>query len=41
LAIDHIFISDGFRVVGNQQIGRNAGSDHFPILATVALRTQK
>jgi endonuclease/exonuclease/phosphatase (EEP) superfamily protein YafD len=41
LAIDHIFISDGFRVVGNQQIGRNAGSDHFPILATVALRPQK
>lgn len=41
LAIDHIFISDGFRVVGNQQIGASAGSDHFPIIATVALRAPK
>jgi endonuclease/exonuclease/phosphatase (EEP) superfamily protein YafD len=41
LAIDHILISEGFRVVGNQQIGRSVGSDHFPILATVALRPQK
>ncbi len=41
LAIDHIFISKGFRVVGNQQIGNNAGSDHFPILETLALRVRK
>jgi endonuclease/exonuclease/phosphatase (EEP) superfamily protein YafD len=38
LAIDHIFISQGFRVVGNQQIGANVGSDHYPILTTVALK---
>jgi endonuclease/exonuclease/phosphatase (EEP) superfamily protein YafD len=38
LAIDHIFISEGFRVVGNQQIGMSVGSDHYPIIATVALR---
>ncbi len=40
LAIDHIFISEGFRVVGNQQIGANVGSDHYPILATVALKSK-
>lgn len=40
LAIDHIFISEGFRVVGNQQIGANVGSDHYPILATVALKAK-
>jgi endonuclease/exonuclease/phosphatase (EEP) superfamily protein YafD len=41
LAIDHIFISEGFRVVGNQQIGMSVGSDHFPIIATLALRSPK
>lgn len=41
LAIDHIFISEGLRVVGNQQIGANVGSDHYPIIATLALRTPK
>jgi endonuclease/exonuclease/phosphatase (EEP) superfamily protein YafD len=41
LAIDHIFISEGFRVVGNQQIGMSVGSDHYPIIATVALRAPK
>jgi endonuclease/exonuclease/phosphatase (EEP) superfamily protein YafD len=40
LAIDHMFISQGFRVVGNPQIGASAGSDHFPLLATLALRPQ-
>lgn len=40
LAIDHIFISEGFRVVGNEQIGDNVGSDHYPILATVALKSK-
>ena len=41
LAIDHIFISEGFRVVGNEQIGMNVGSDHYPIIATLALRSPK
>jgi endonuclease/exonuclease/phosphatase (EEP) superfamily protein YafD len=38
LAIDHIFASKSFRVVGNQQIGEAAGSDHFPILMTLAIK---
>jgi endonuclease/exonuclease/phosphatase (EEP) superfamily protein YafD len=38
LAIDHVFASKDFRVVGNQQIGVNAGSDHFPILMTLAFK---
>jgi endonuclease/exonuclease/phosphatase (EEP) superfamily protein YafD len=37
LAIDHIFASPNFRVVGNQQIGEAAGSDHYPIMLTLAL----
>ncbi len=41
LAIDHIFVSQGFRVVGNEQIGNNAGSDHYPILMTLAYRPNK
>jgi endonuclease/exonuclease/phosphatase (EEP) superfamily protein YafD len=38
LAIDHIFASGKFRVIGNQQIGESVGSDHFPILLTLALK---
>jgi endonuclease/exonuclease/phosphatase (EEP) superfamily protein YafD len=38
LAIDHIFISDNFRVIAEPQIGASVGSDHFPILATLALK---
>jgi endonuclease/exonuclease/phosphatase (EEP) superfamily protein YafD len=38
LAIDHVFASQNFRVVGNQQIGESVGSDHFPILLTLALK---
>ena len=38
LAIDHIFASKAFRVVGNQQIGESVGSDHYPILLTLALK---
>lgn len=37
LAIDHIFVSPGIRALSNQQIGDNAGSDHFPISIVVAL----
>ena len=38
LAIDHIFASKAFRVVGNEQIGQSVGSDHFPILMTLAVK---
>jgi endonuclease/exonuclease/phosphatase (EEP) superfamily protein YafD len=38
LAIDHAFISRDFRVVGNQQIGEAAGSDHYPIVLTLAFK---
>jgi endonuclease/exonuclease/phosphatase (EEP) superfamily protein YafD len=38
LAIDHVFASQKFRVVSNQQIGEAAGSDHYPILLTLALK---
>jgi endonuclease/exonuclease/phosphatase (EEP) superfamily protein YafD len=40
LAIDHAFASKNFRVVGNQQIGEAAGSDHYPIVLTLALKRQ-
>ena len=35
LAIDHVFASQGFRVLADQQIGNAAGSDHFPIVMTL------
>ncbi len=38
LAIDHIFASKAFRVVGNEQIGESAGSDHYPIVMTLAVK---
>jgi endonuclease/exonuclease/phosphatase (EEP) superfamily protein YafD len=38
LAIDHIFASKAYRVVGNEQIGHSVGSDHFPILMTLAVK---
>ncbi len=38
LAIDHVFASKAFRVVGNEQIGHSVGSDHFPILMTLAVK---
>jgi endonuclease/exonuclease/phosphatase (EEP) superfamily protein YafD len=39
LAIDHIFASPSFRVLADQQIGNAAGSDHFPIVISLAWRT--
>jgi endonuclease/exonuclease/phosphatase (EEP) superfamily protein YafD len=39
LAIDHAFASKNFRVIGNQQIGEAAGSDHYPIVLTLARKT--
>jgi endonuclease/exonuclease/phosphatase (EEP) superfamily protein YafD len=38
LAIDHAFASPRFRVVANQQIGEAVGSDHYPILLTLAFK---
>lgn len=37
VAIDHIFVSEGIRPLGREQIGNPSGSDHFPIALTVAL----
>jgi endonuclease/exonuclease/phosphatase (EEP) superfamily protein YafD len=41
LAIDHAFASSNFRVIGNQQIGNAAGSDHYPIVLTLARKATK
>lgn len=41
LAIDHAFASANFRVIGNQQIGNSAGSDHYPIVLTLARKATK
>jgi endonuclease/exonuclease/phosphatase (EEP) superfamily protein YafD len=38
LAIDHVFASKSFRVVADEQIGNAAGSDHYPILLTLAFK---
>jgi endonuclease/exonuclease/phosphatase (EEP) superfamily protein YafD len=38
LAIDHIFIGPSLRVLGKQQIGAAAGSDHYPIVMTLAFK---
>jgi endonuclease/exonuclease/phosphatase (EEP) superfamily protein YafD len=38
LAIDHIFIGPSLRVLGKQQIGTAAGSDHYPIVMTLAFK---
>jgi endonuclease/exonuclease/phosphatase (EEP) superfamily protein YafD len=38
LAIDHIFIGSSLRVLGTQQIGTAAGSDHYPIVMTLAFK---
>lgn len=35
LAIDHIFASPDLRTVSGPFIGRNAGSDHFPVILTL------
>jgi endonuclease/exonuclease/phosphatase (EEP) superfamily protein YafD len=38
LAIDHIFLGQNLRVVADQQIGNNVGSDHYPIVMTLAYK---
>jgi endonuclease/exonuclease/phosphatase (EEP) superfamily protein YafD len=37
IAIDHIFVSDGVRLISGPVIGNNAGSDHYPVIATIAV----
>ena len=37
IAIDHIFVSPGIRVIEGQQIGEPSGSDHFPVTLTIAV----
>jgi len=37
LGIDHIFLSPGLRVLKEPVIGESAGSDHYPVIATVGV----
>jgi endonuclease/exonuclease/phosphatase (EEP) superfamily protein YafD len=40
LAIDHVFVSKAIQPLNAEDIGDNAGSDHFPITITVAVPTK-
>jgi endonuclease/exonuclease/phosphatase (EEP) superfamily protein YafD len=40
LAIDHVFVSQMIEPLNVEDIGDNAGSDHFPITITVAVPTK-
>ena len=40
LGIDHIFLDGRLRALDTPAIGGNAGSDHFPVVATVAVRVE-
>ena len=40
LAIDHIFATQGIRVLAKQQIGKPSGSDHYPIVMTLGVDVQ-
>lgn len=37
IAIDHIFLSPGLRLAGSVRIGKSAGSDHYPLIAEIAI----
>jgi endonuclease/exonuclease/phosphatase (EEP) superfamily protein YafD len=37
IAIDHILVSPELRVVGEARIGSPAGSDHYPVIAEIAI----
>lgn len=39
LAIDHVFLSQGTRALNEAWIGKPAGSDHFPTIIDVAIKT--
>jgi len=37
IAIDHIFVSPGLRLIEAERIGEPAGSDHYPVSARIAV----
>ena len=37
IAIDHIFISPGLKLIEAAQIGEPGGSDHYPVSARIAV----
>jgi len=37
VAIDHLFVSRGIRMTGGPQLGAAAGSDHYPVVVTLAV----
>ena len=37
IAIDHIFLSPGLRLLEAARIGEAAGSDHYPVTARIAV----
>jgi endonuclease/exonuclease/phosphatase (EEP) superfamily protein YafD len=37
IAIDHVFLSPDLRVAGPARIGSAAGSDHYPVIADIAI----
>jgi endonuclease/exonuclease/phosphatase (EEP) superfamily protein YafD len=39
IAIDHMFVSSEIRVLSRPVLGDNAGSDHYPVIATIAVKT--
>ncbi len=41
IAIDHLFVSPEIRALTRPVIGDNAGSDHYPVITTVAVKTGK
>ena len=41
LAIDHIFLSSGVRVLEQSKIGQRAGSDHYPVTVLMSVPTDR
>jgi endonuclease/exonuclease/phosphatase (EEP) superfamily protein YafD len=37
IAIDHILVSPDLRILGPARIGSAAGSDHYPVIAEIAI----
>jgi endonuclease/exonuclease/phosphatase (EEP) superfamily protein YafD len=37
IAIDHVMVSAGLRILGPARIGSPAGSDHYPVIAEIAI----
>ena len=40
IAIDHVMVSQGLRIVKKARIGSPAGSDHYPVIAEIAVPTR-